>query len=303
MTPAQAMQQLVYMSRNQKDIDGFYKFLDKSDVGNKYLSATKVVQDENGNVIGWEQGTKDDNQNDAIKNLVRKNIGLVQDVLKVDGADIDDNSLFTAQTLHDLRWQYLYNSTTTARLIENFNDLATRALKLHSDIAQERAKLPDQKSKLGSPEYADTEKIIADKEAELSDLQQQIHDIRNGKKATRFMAPALLETSPYILDGFLKSATFEGFASVKEGKEFSKISEERKTQLKEDYDNYVNFAKKQDVDVATQQYLNASRRFAQNFDKLLQAYQDIDNNPAIKQQFQQINDILHGIETTSSDED
>ena len=42
------------------------------------------------------------------------------------------------------------------------------------------------------------------------------------------MAPALLETSPYVLQGFLKSSTFEGFAETKEGKAFNDISEERK---------------------------------------------------------------------------
>ena len=298
MTTEKAAQQLVYMMRNPEQMQDFYKMLDKTDLGNKYLSATKTIKDANGNIIGYEQGTDEDNQDKAIKDLVRQNVNLIKNTLEADGGNIDDKSLFDANTLKDLRWQYLYNSTTTARLIQNFNDLNVKALKLHNDINQISQSLPDQKYKEGSPEYEDVQKRLKEKQDELKDIQQQISDIREGKKATLYMAPALLETSPYVLQGFLKSSTFEGFAETKEGKAFNDISEERKNQLKQDYNNYVNTSKKDDIDIATQEYLNATRLFGQHFNDIQKAYESLSQNKEIIEGLQKVidaNNILNSV--------
>ena len=303
LTTEKAAQKLVYMMRNPEQLNDFYKVLDKTDIGNKYLSATKTIQDENGNIIGYEQGTKDDNQDKAAKDLVRQNINLIKNTLEADGGNISDKSLFDANTLKDLRWQYLYNSTTTARLIQNFNDLNVKALKLHNEISQLNHQLPDQKykkenaekSKNKTPtdqEISDIQDQITAKQEQLKDIRQQIDDIRSGKKAALFMAPALLETSPYVLDGFLKSATFEGFAELKEGKSYKDISTDRLEQLKSDYDNYVNTYKKDDIDVATREYLNATNLFSDNFQNIENTYTKLGEDKATLSNLQAISSNL-----------
>lgn len=303
LTTEKAAQKLVYMMRNPEQLNDFYKVLDKTDVGNKYLSATKTIQDENGNIIGYEQGTKDDNQDKAAKDLVRQNINLIKNTLEADGGNISDKSLFDANTLKDLRWQYLYNSTTTARLIQNFNDLNVKALKLHNEISQLNHQLPDQKYKRENAEKSEnktpTDQEISDiqdqitaKQEQLKDIRQQIDDIRSGKKAALFMAPALLETSPYVLDGFLKSATFEGFAELKEGKSYKDISTDRLEQLKSDYDNYVSTYKKDDIDVATREYLNATNLFSGNFQNIEDTYTKLGEDKATLSNLQAISSNL-----------
>ena len=303
LTTEKAAQKLVYMMRNPEQLNDFYKVLDKTDIGNKYLSATKTIQDENGNIIGYEQGTKDDNQDKAAKDLVRQNINLIKNTLEADGGNISDKSLFDANTLKDLRWQYLYNSTTTARLIQNFNDLNVKALKLHNEISQLNHQLPDQKYKRENAEKSEnktpTDQEISDiqdqitaKQEQLKDIRQQINDIRSGKKAALFMAPALLETSPYVLDGFLKSATFEGFAELKEGKSYKDISADRLEQLKLDYDNYVNTYKKDDIDIATREYLNATNLFGKNFQNIEDTYTKLGEDKATLSNLQAISSNL-----------
>ena len=303
LTAEKAAQKLVYMMRNPEQLNDFYKVLDKTDIGNKYLSATKTIQDENGNIIGYEQGTKDDNQDKAAKDLVRQNINLIKNTLEADGGNISDKSLFDANTLKDLRWQYLYNSTTTARLIQNFNDLNVKALKLHNEISQLNHQLPDQKYKRENAEKSEnktpTDQEISDiqdqitaKQKQLKDIRQQINDIRSGKKAALFMAPALLETSPYVLDGFLKSATFEGFAELKEGKSYKDISADRLEQLKSDYDNYVNTYKKDDIDVATREYLSATNLFSSNFQNIEDTYTKFGEDKATLSNLQAISSNL-----------
>jgi hypothetical protein len=70
MSYDEAMQQLIHKAHNN-DLDGIYKILDKEEIGNKNLSAKKFDKDEKGNII-WKQGDENDNQDLAIKSLVRR---------------------------------------------------------------------------------------------------------------------------------------------------------------------------------------------------------------------------------------
>jgi len=50
---------LIWKARNN-DLDGVYKLLNTETIGNKNLSSTKFIEDEEGNRI-WKQGTETDN--------------------------------------------------------------------------------------------------------------------------------------------------------------------------------------------------------------------------------------------------
>jgi len=54
-----AVQEVIWKARNN-DLDGVFKILDKEEIGNKNLSATKFIEDENGQKI-WRPGTEKDN--------------------------------------------------------------------------------------------------------------------------------------------------------------------------------------------------------------------------------------------------
>ena len=112
------------------------------------------------------------------------------------------------------------------------------------------------------------------------------------------MAPALLETSPYVLDGFLKSATFEGFAELKEGKSYKDISADRLEQLKLDYDNYISTYKKDDIDVATREYLNATNLFGKNFQSIEDTYIKLGEDKATLSNLQAISSAIQGLSNT-----
>lgn len=302
MTQQQAAQHFVYMARNEEQLNDFNKLLDKTTLGNKNLSATKTIKDENGNIIGWEQGTDDDNQDKFIKDTIKQNINLIKNTLEATGGNIDDQSLFSANTLKDLRYQYLYNSTTTARLIQNFNDLNVRAVKLNNDIINLSQQTADQKNKENSPEYATIQESIKKKQQELKEVTQQIEDLRSGKKAALYMAPALLETSPYVLQGFLKSSTFEGYAETKEGKAYKDISTERLDKLKQEYQDYVHLDKKYDIDIATQEYLKATKLFANNFKEIQDSYKKLSESVST---LEDLNTTINAIDyiNESPDED
>ena len=58
------------MARNGK-MNDFLKLVNKMELGNKYLSATKLVDGVDGKKI-WAQGTDSDNQDLAAKSEVRR---------------------------------------------------------------------------------------------------------------------------------------------------------------------------------------------------------------------------------------
>ena len=284
MTFQKASQELVYMLRNPKELQSFRKMINNDTLGNKYLSATKTVTDENGNIIGYEQGTKDDNQDKYIKDLINKQVDLLQTTLEADGATLDDQSLFDANTLKDLRWQYLYHTTTAGKMIQDYNTLATQALQLHNEIYQlkDSMNVPDQKYKQDDPKVKTTLDLIDKKQKQLDEVKQKIDDINTGKRAALFMAPALLESTPLILQPFLKSATFRGYAEAKENTKFEDIPKEKLETLKGSYIEYLKSDKKNDIDQATKNYLAYTKAFANKLNEIQNTYAQLAQDDDIK---------------------
>jgi hypothetical protein len=71
MDRTKAMNELLYMVNNGKEGD-FLKSLDSMNLGNKHLSAQKIIEKtENGEII-YAEGDKKDNQDKEIKTLVTK---------------------------------------------------------------------------------------------------------------------------------------------------------------------------------------------------------------------------------------
>ena len=134
-----AVQEVIWKARNN-DLDGIYKILEKEEVGNKNLSATKFIEDENGQRI-WKQGTEKDNQDIAIKNLVKRQIKMLQDTLEAHGGNMSDEHLIDQQTLKDIRFRALQNSTTAGIYIQKYNQtlgqLIEKTNELKSNAAEE----------------------------------------------------------------------------------------------------------------------------------------------------------------------
>jgi len=86
------------------------------------------------------------------------------------------------------------------------------------------------------------------------------------------MAQAILETTPYVLQGFDKAATFQGFAETNSGKKYEDISDDELNSLKTKYQDYINGPKKEYVAQATNQYLYATRLFSNKLQEVSDTY-------------------------------
>lgn len=132
MDSKQAMQQLVYMARNGK-MNDFLKLVNKMELGNKYLSATKLVDGVDGKKI-WAQGTDSDNQDLAAKSEVRRIAKFVTDTLAAQGATISDDAFFDTQTLNDLRFSALRNSSVAASYLQDYNSVCEKIVTLTNQL-------------------------------------------------------------------------------------------------------------------------------------------------------------------------
>lgn len=260
MTSEKAIQNIVSMVRNPEQKTQLLKMVDKTELGNKNLSATQYIKNSDGDIIGFASGTKEDNQDLATKNLVKSYIDLVSSTLDAAGAKIDDNSLFDKATMKDLRFQSLYNSTMTGYLFQKFNDLGTQYLKVSNEMNQIRKELniPDQKYKEDDPEVKKKTNVLNKYSKQLDEIQQQIQDIRDGKNTEMYMLPALLETSPSIALGFNNAATFAQYVKTKTGNDINEISDTELTKLSDEYKQYKNSTGKDDIiNMATNYKLGA----------------------------------------------
>ena len=237
MTSEKAIQNIVSMVRDPEQKTQLLKMVDKTELGNKNLSATQYIKNSDGDIIGFASGTKEDNQDLATKNLVKSYIDLVSSTLDAAGAKIDDNSLFDEATMKDLRFQNLYNSTMTGYLFQKFNDLGTQYLKISNEMNQIRKELniPDQKYKEDDPEIKKKQAVLDKYSKQLDEIQQQIQDIRDGKNTEMYMLPALLETSPSIALGFNNAATFAQYVKTKTGNDINELSDTELTKLSDEY--------------------------------------------------------------------
>ena len=265
-----AVQEVIWKARNN-DLDGVFKILDKEEIGNKNLSATKFIEDENGQKI-WRPGTEKDNQDIAIKNLVKRQIKMLQDTLEAHGGNMSDEHLIDQQTLKDIRFRALQNSTTAGIYIQKYNQTLgqliekTNELKSLDTPVEKAEKGETDKKERETGESQETKQKRQKLEKEIKELDEQIENFTSGKLAPLFMTSALLESTPFISEVFMRSS-FKTYAENKAKTKYENIPEGELKNYWNDYQNYLRTTKKDELDFAVEGYLSLQKIIAQNFEE------------------------------------
>lgn len=238
MTKETAMQEIVYMINNDK-IGDFKKFYRKADIGNKHLS---FDTDENGN---FKPGTKENNQDKEIKDILDLQLKVVEDTINAEGAKFSENSLFDALTLKDLRYLQLRNTATVGAFFQEYNSLITQIVQKQKEIRELTGedRNTDTKTKELTPEQAGE---VAKKKQELNDLRVRKDAFTSGKRAPEFIATALYEAQQ-ALHSHKRGYTFEGWVKAQKGKTVDEIPNEELKELREKYKAYRETEMKNDV--------------------------------------------------------
>ena len=280
-----AVQELIWKVRNN-DLNGIYKILNNEEIGNKNLSASKFVEGENGEII-WKQGTSQDNQDLMIKNLAKRQIQMLQDTLEAHGGNMSDEHLIDEQILKDIRFRVLQNSITAGKYIQKYNQTLGQLIEKTNELRNLNS--PSEKAKTGESdkkertdgESKETELKRKKLEQEIKDLDEQIDNFNTGKLAPLFMTSALLESTPFISEVFIRS-NFKTFAESKAKTKYGNIPEGELKTYWDEYQNHLKTTKKDELDFATEGYLSLQKLIKQNFEETVKVANDSVSNETIK---------------------
>lgn len=240
MNSQQAMQQLVYMARNN-ELDDFWKVIDKTTLASKELS-TQL----NDNGIGYKPGTKDDNQDLAAKKALRKQVDLINSILNAENAKLDDNGLLSAlikadPSLRDMdpvkeyRMRALSNSATAGRFLNEWNTVNSDIIKNRIEQSKILARQGDS-AQLSEEDNQQLQSLGQDLKA----LQERKDQMLDGTRTREYIRDALFEMTHSVNELFNKLATEVQYAEAKTGKKYKDLSEDEKKNIHEKYTAWKN---------------------------------------------------------------
>lgn len=242
MTSQQAIQEMVYMARNG-GLQDFIKQVDKTQIANPNSSATDFeVKD--GQVL-FAPGTETNNQDLYAKQAIKQQAQIIQNILEANGAALSDKSFLDKQTLGDLRFNALHNSTTAGAYLNEFNTLSSRLVKLQSQLQAKQASavdtnqdgtVTDKEKRQNEPSTQDKQ-IIKNLESQIKDTKKQLSELVEGKRSYEFVADALFEMTT-DLSGRFTTTTFPLYAENKYGKKFSELTENEKAVTWNEYNEW-----------------------------------------------------------------
>lgn len=280
MSHNEAYQQLVYMARNG-NLEDFIKTSNKMTLGNKNLSSTKFTIDENGDTI-FAQGTENDNQDLAAKQMLASEAKMVEDILAANGAAITDDKFLETQTLNDLRYGALRNSAVASRYLQDYNTLCTDIVAKMAEVnavndtsTKMENGVTDKEVREGAPDAQALEDKTSKAKNELKALLEIKDSYLNGERAPQFIKEAIFEMSPAMNNAFFAS-TFIAYAEAKTNRKIADIPQAELDALKEEYKGYSETSRKDTVHTAWTIFNNINEKASGLFaDHSLKYYESI----------------------------
>lgn len=242
-TPEAALQQLIQIRREDGNFDKFRRSLNKvRSFGNKYLS-TKVIQGSDG-LLDFMPGTNEDNLDKSARQHINNILDNIDQIITTYGSGMSNNSFLSKQTLNDLRFNALHQSTTALRYIQEYNNLNSDIYRIVDEINTKlkavdtngNGKIEDyevRKSRLSE----DDKKYIAKLEQELNEKQKRLKDLLDNSSLS-FIEESLFELTPIISQTFLPKITLQSYTKSKYGKKYDELDEETQNKIQSEYNKF-----------------------------------------------------------------
>lgn len=242
MNSQQALQQLVYMTRND-ELDDFWDAVNKTELAPKNLS-TQL----NDSGTGYKPGTKNDNQDLEAKRALKRQVDLIESIINAENAKLNDGGLLSTlikadPSLQDLdpvkeyRMRALSNSATAGRFLNEWNTIT-------SDIVKTRVEQHNIISKYGDvsqEKYSDEDKQrLKNLEKTLKNLQQRKDSMLSGERTREYVRDAMFEMTHAVNEVWDNLFSEVRFAEAMTGKKYKDIAEDKKKELKEQYEQIKN---------------------------------------------------------------
>ena len=289
MTRTQALQEIIYMVNNGEDQD-FLKNVDKMTLGDKNLSANRVIEtgrNEDGsvNTTYQEASNIEDSQDFQAKRMVYNTVNMVKNILESEGARVSTDSLISTLTaenkdkvMKDLRLGALKDTVSLGLYLQEFQNLQDSIVKTKAEIMALEHSTPD------SGEPGDTVKnLMLQKNQELLKLRTKKDQFLNGKASASFISDALFEMNP-VLHSFAIKLSQPQFLEELYGKSVDEMSDSEKEEGMKKYEAYAKTSMKNDIhrtNLVFRDMLENSTPLVQSFVQSMQQAQQNDQ-PMVK---------------------
>ena len=273
MTSEQAMQQLVWMDRNN-EMDKFWDVVSKETLGDKYHTTER---DENGN---YKLGDATNNQDVEVKKALRSQIDLIHNILTAEGANIDDDGLIgqvmnalpsvdSREILGDFRANALATSVTAGRYLKEYNNLCKAIVLEANKLRQLQTTNKDSEKPTKEQEAA-----IRESQESLKTLQDARAKVLSGERTAEFYKDALFETTYGVSESFIAPTEVQ-YLEMLSGKPYALLTEEEKKPLREKYVNWSKTERGEQIHQLATMFYDTTARTSQALQQSSEIYDKI----------------------------
>ena len=261
MNRSKAMQELIYLVNNGKEKE-FLNQVNKMDLGNKHLSAQDIIQQDSEGVI-WGEAKQGDNQDLAVKQLLRNEVNFIKNVLEAEGAKISTESLLNKltledqkQVLHEFRLHKLQNTQSMGLFLQNFHNLQDDLVTTHAELAKLNAGRTDS-SDDESEKVKDRRSLLT---AQLKQTQEKIKQYISGNVVPEAIRDSIYEMNPLLSNNLIKTA-LPFFAQRMYGRKWKELTDAEREEATKKHKEYMETSAKNDIHTAAGIYYDMIELF------------------------------------------
>ena len=246
-TKDQAMEYLAYTLRNN-GISKVLKAIDKAKWGNPNLSTEEVgiVEDEDFG-LKFSPGTSIDNQDKAMKDVMKKIIIMYNDLLSNNGLNVNDDESVRKALLNNTLYSLVSKSITASSYVSDFNSAIKDFVKAKMDYdavkkriydSNKNGNIEDKENRRNEPDNNVDIKALNDAEQNMIMKRENAQAYINGKNTGNLILKAIFELNPE-LSGSFKSASLESYISSKYGVDIDTLTDERLLEYTKEYNEFI----------------------------------------------------------------
>lgn len=227
------------------------KKIQKATWANPYISSD--FEEIKGKGVLFKAGTKENNLNKSVQNILIGQLDILESVMKANGLDVSSNDIISSY-LPDLKYAALMNSSQLAKYNQDFtaalNDATRKALDYNSYVTAEGKQASDNSDgSLRSNE--ETLKRKAKAKSDLDEALAKVEKFKNGEMSRDYILAGVFELNPQ-LKGIFITPTYRDWLELELKKDFKDITKQEYEEKKAKYNEYLRGSYKDDIMTANQ---------------------------------------------------
>lgn len=246
-TKDQAMEYLAYTLRNN-GISKVLKAIDKAKWGNPNLSTEEIGVVENEDLgLDFSPGTSIDNQDKAMKDVMKKIVIMYNDLLSNNGLNVNDDESVRKALLNNTLYSLVSKSITASSYVSDFNSAIKDFVKAKMDYdavktriydSNKNGNIEDKENRRNAPDNDIDIKALNDAEQNMIMKRENAQAYINGKNTGDLILKAIFELNPE-LSGSFRSASLESYISSKYGVDIDTLTDEKILEYTKEYNEFI----------------------------------------------------------------